>query len=52
MVAENVWPKTVETPPDALTVAMQTQIALGNLKAQPAYGSFVVQTYAKGAATK
>ena len=31
---------------------MQTQITLGNLKAQPAYGSFVVQTYAKEAMGK
>ena len=49
MVAEAVWPKTVETTPDALTVAMQTQITLGNLKAQPSYDAFVVQTYAKQA---
>ncbi len=49
MVAESVWPESVETTPDALTVAMQTQIALGNLKAQPTYGSFVVQTYSKEA---
>ena len=52
MVAESVWPKTVETTPEALTVAMQTQIALGNLKAQPVYGSFVVQTYSKDAMAK
>ena len=52
MVAENVWPSTVDTTPDALTVAMQTQIALGNLKAQPAYGTFVVQTFSKGAMAK
>ena len=49
MLAENVYPKTVETTPDALTTAMQTQIALGNLKAQPVYAAFVVQTYAKAA---
>ncbi len=49
MLAENVWPKTVETTPEALTTAMQTQIGLGNLKTQPVYADFVVQTYAKKA---
>ena len=52
MLAENVYPKTVETTPDALKTAMQTQINLGNLKAQPDYASFVVQTYTKQALTK
>ena len=49
MLAENVYPTTVETTPDALKTAMQTQIDLGNLKAQPDYASFVVQTYARKA---
>ncbi len=41
MMAENVYPASVETTPDALKISMQTQIALGNLKEQPAYGDFV-----------
>lgn len=45
MLKENVYPTSVETSRDALRTAMQIQIALGNLKAQPDYGSFVVQTY-------
>ena len=49
MVAEDVYPKTVETTPDALKTALQIQINIGNLKAQPDYASFVVQTYSKKA---
>ena len=45
MLAENVYPKTVETTPEALRTAMQTQISLGNLKSQPDYAAFVVPTY-------
>ena len=47
MIAENVYPKTVETTPEAFKIAMQTQILLGNLKEQPDYNSFVVQTFVK-----
>ena len=49
MLEENVYPKSVETTAEALTTAMQTQIGLGNLKTQPVYADFVVQTYAKKA---
>ena len=49
MLAEDVYPKSVETTQEALATAMQTQIALGNLKVQPVYASFVVPTYAKAA---
>lgn len=52
MLKENVYPKSVETTPAALATAMQTQIALGNLKAQPDYAVFVVQTYSKKAMTQ
>ena len=52
MLKENVWPKDVQTTPQALQIAMQTQIALGNLPAQPNYDSFVVQTYVKKAMTQ
>ncbi|WP_246725239.1 ABC transporter substrate-binding protein [Beijerinckia sp. L45] len=52
MIAEKVYPATVETTPDALITAMNTQIGLGNLKAQPVYADFVVQTYAKKAIGK
>ena len=52
MLAENVYPKTVETTAEALTTAMQTQIALGNLKEQPDYNTFVVQTFVKKAMTQ
>lgn len=51
MVAENVYPTSVQTTPKALKVAMDTQIALGNLKEQPDYDKFVVQTYVKKALT-
>lgn len=52
MIAENVYPKSVETTPDALKTAMQTQIGLGNLKAQPAYDTFVVQAFTKKAVAR
>ena len=52
MLDENIYPKSVETTPEALTTAMQTQIGLGNLKVQPVYADFVVQTYAKKAAAQ
>jgi NitT/TauT family transport system substrate-binding protein len=49
MISENVYPPSVQTTPDALKVAMDTQIVLGNLKGQPDYAKFVVQTYVKKA---
>jgi len=51
MIAENVFPKTVQITPQALKVAMETQIALGNLKEQPVYDQFINQTYIKNALT-
>ncbi|WP_158898647.1 ABC transporter substrate-binding protein [Burkholderia sp. L27(2015)] len=45
MLNEGVYPKSVDITPKALTVGMDTQIALGNLKQQPKYDSFVVRTY-------
>jgi NitT/TauT family transport system substrate-binding protein len=41
MLADNVYPKSVDITPDALTIAMNTQIVLGNLAAQPDYKTFV-----------
>jgi NitT/TauT family transport system substrate-binding protein len=49
MIAENVYPPSVAITPAALKVAMATQIALGNLKSQPAYGSFVATAIIKKA---
>lgn len=49
MIAENVYPPDVDIAPEALKVAMATQIALGNLKSQPNYGSFVATDIIKKA---
>jgi NitT/TauT family transport system substrate-binding protein len=45
MLAESVYPKSVEITAPALEVAMATQIALGNLQQQPVYSDFIVQKY-------
>jgi NitT/TauT family transport system substrate-binding protein len=45
MLTEGVYPKSVDITPKALTVAMDTQIALGNLKQQPKYDTFIVRKY-------
>jgi NitT/TauT family transport system substrate-binding protein len=45
MLADNVYPTSVDITPDALKIALETQIALGNLAAQPDYRSFVPRTY-------
>lgn len=45
MLAEGVYPKSVQVTPEALKVAMDTQIALGNLQAQPKYDEFILQKY-------
>jgi NitT/TauT family transport system substrate-binding protein len=45
MLSEGVYPENVDISADALKVAMETQIALGNLTAQPDYKSFVVKTF-------
>lgn len=43
MLADGVYPPSVDITPDALKVGMQTQIALGNLAAQPDYKAFVAK---------
>jgi NitT/TauT family transport system substrate-binding protein len=45
MLSEGVYPENVDISADALKVAMETQIALGNLSAQPDYKSFVVKNF-------
>jgi NitT/TauT family transport system substrate-binding protein len=45
MLADGVYPPSVDITPDALKVSMNTQIALGNLASQPDYTSFVVRKY-------
>lgn len=41
MMGDKVYPESVDITPDALTIALDTQIALGNLAAQPDYAAFV-----------
>ena len=41
MMADKVYPPSVDITPDALAIAMTTQIALGNLPGQPDYATFV-----------
>jgi len=45
MLADGVYPPSVDITPEALKVAMDTQIALGNLAAQPDYKAFVVKKF-------
>jgi NitT/TauT family transport system substrate-binding protein len=45
MIADGVYPKNVDITADALKVSMATQIALGNLAAQPDYATFVDKTF-------
>jgi NitT/TauT family transport system substrate-binding protein len=45
MLADGVYPPSVDITPDALKVSMDTQIALGNLASQPDYKSFVVRKF-------
>jgi NitT/TauT family transport system substrate-binding protein len=45
MLADGVYPKSVDITADALKVSMDTQIALGNLASQPEYKSFVVKKF-------
>jgi NitT/TauT family transport system substrate-binding protein len=45
MLAEAVYPPSVDISSDALKVAMETQIALGNLASQPDYKTFVVKKF-------
>ena len=45
MLADGVYPPSVDITADALKVSMATQIALGNLAAQPDYSVFVVKKF-------
>jgi NitT/TauT family transport system substrate-binding protein len=45
MLADGVYPPSVDITADALKVSMDTQIALGNLASQPDYKSFVIRKY-------
>jgi NitT/TauT family transport system substrate-binding protein len=49
MIAENVYPASVAITPEALKVAMDTQIALGNLSAQPVYEKLIAAPIARKA---
>jgi NitT/TauT family transport system substrate-binding protein len=51
MLADGVYPSSVDITPEALKVAMDTQVALGNLAAQPDYKTFVVKKYIDQAVT-
>ena len=50
MIEEHVYPDSVEITPAALKLGLDTQIALGNLAAQPDFDSFVDSRYFKQAA--
>jgi NitT/TauT family transport system substrate-binding protein len=45
MLADAVYPSSVDISAEALKVAMDTQIALGNLATQPDYSTFVVKKF-------
>ena len=45
MIADGVYPPSVDITADALKVSMDTQIALGNLAAQPDYKTFVSKKF-------
>ncbi|RYB06558.1 ABC transporter substrate-binding protein [Lichenibacterium ramalinae] len=45
MLADHVYPDGVDIAPAALNLALDTQIALGNLAAQPDYKGFVDRTF-------
>jgi NitT/TauT family transport system substrate-binding protein len=45
MLADGVYPPSVDITAEALKVSMDTQIALGNLSGQPDYKSFVVRKF-------
>jgi NitT/TauT family transport system substrate-binding protein len=49
MIAENVYPPDVDITPEALKLGLATQIALGNLKEQPDYKTFVATDIIKKA---
>ena len=45
MLADGVYPRSVDITADALKVSMDTQIALGNLASQPDYKTFLVKKF-------
>ncbi|MFG1303102.1 ABC transporter substrate-binding protein [Xanthobacter autotrophicus] len=49
MLDEQVYPASVEISPAALKIAMETQISLGNLNAQPDFETFVGARFIAGA---
>jgi NitT/TauT family transport system substrate-binding protein len=49
MIADNVYPPSVAIKPAALAVSMDTQIALGNLAAQPTYEKLIAASMAQKA---
>jgi NitT/TauT family transport system substrate-binding protein len=49
MLADGVYPPSVDITPEALKVSMDTQIALGNLPSQPDYRSFVARKFIESA---
>jgi NitT/TauT family transport system substrate-binding protein len=49
MMADDVYPPSVDITPASLKVSMDTQIALGNLGAQPVYDKFIATSYIKKA---
>jgi NitT/TauT family transport system substrate-binding protein len=49
MIAEEVYPTSVEITPEALKLGLDTQVALGNLAAQPDFESFVATRFFKAA---
>jgi NitT/TauT family transport system substrate-binding protein len=51
MLGDGVYPPSVDISADALKVAMDTQIALGNLTSQPDYNRFVVKKFIDSAVT-
>ena len=51
MIEDNVYPPSVDITPASLKVSMDTQIALGNLAAQPVYDKFINTSSIKKALT-
>jgi NitT/TauT family transport system substrate-binding protein len=51
MLTDNVYPTSVDINAEALKLALETQVALGNLSAQPDYKTFVPRTYMDKAMT-
>ena len=49
MLRDGIYPPNVDISADALKVSMDTQIALGNLAAQPDYKTLVVKKFIESA---